>query len=454
MKHVICIPTLKERTLELRRCVKSIADNPSFTGDMKIIVLSTGTDYSLGDTMRRLYGLGGVDVKNNSYAQGRVMRSLYGIRTLYYTTQNNLDRLAPYLSEKLGLNPLDVLSFLRPGTYGGVRNSLSLLANIVGGDDYVEFSLDDDVVLEDDFFTGHLKFIGKRAGKKTRDGTKRRVDLVTGPYTGHGALVGLSTIDDITKGKMKTDAQLQAALRSLVSAPESPRGVIYHVDHSAGGNQSRYGNALDLPFVSGFDGIGMRGEDSTLAKLHLKLGYGFERDPSTNIFTPVSRVHHVKRGSDLFEDTKGEIIGIMVNRFLGDLLYRIERSDEYGEGFEKFSQRVALLGELVADLKEEEIVACVDGTKDSIRDRLSDSLRKLAGWDCRSYDPDSRNEVLSTIRSIERMLNTYEERKDWFLDRVVSHLDYAQFGFSNWHRFRKLIDKNRDDVRELVFWQN
>ncbi len=395
MKYVVTIPTQRERGAEINRCISSIPKDPTYP-NIPIIIYGQTNDPTIPSMF--------------------VDTNLVGKRTpeeyhnLYYVGPDNLNRMLKFLYKNLNLENLG--SFFNYRTYGGARNVLTAFAILLMKDieNLGVISIDDDEEVLPGFFGEHLEWLGKNIPE-----SKKTITLVTGPYEGHSSYVGIETLIRLLKRVYPEDIAKDALLSMVpVQQTEQAKKYVYGIKGSRGGNLSRCGSCLLIPYISSREDIPMRGEDEIQACLNLT-------NTTTNLYTPNARVRHQKRPGYLLVDIKGEIIGSVVHEY-------IEKYPNYEE------------------IDEDEIKKLLSFYIQNKRRRLSKAWRT---WEYRrnKYEQDLQTKVSELYIELIKLF----EAKEFFVKQIRNHLEIYLFGRKNWLSIVENLTNARQEIVDYIF---
>ncbi|MBU5689791.1 MAG: hypothetical protein QXM68_00270 [Candidatus Aenigmatarchaeota archaeon] len=303
MDYIVSIPTTRERSYEILRCLKSIVEGK--TRDFPIVVFGQADDPTIEKTW--------INVLGN--------------HRIIYLGPENVRRLIDYTGSKLVLERNDLNALFNYRTFGGARNLLTAFAFVISKNPGV-INIDDDEEVLPGFFEEHIKLLGTKTSKG------KKITLVTGPYTNHSSYVGFDTLLYILSRK-RGEGIVRDALRAITYATEEARGYVYGINGCRGGNLSRCDSALRIPYISSPEDINLRGEDEIHADLNQIMNPG-----CINLYTPNAKVKHTKRPGYLLENIKGELIGIIVHEVIRHLELDHQIRENYINLVDLYSRKV------------------------------------------------------------------------------------------------------------------
>ncbi len=403
MVYLITIPTTRERGAEINRCVNSIVRDPTYnTKKMAIIIFGQTND----PTTPLMFSETNL---TSSYTED-------GYRCLYYLGPDNLQRMIIYLNIG-GFKKEELNAFFNFRTYGGARNVLTALAILLAKEPSGIISIDDDEEVLPGFFEEHLYWLGK----ESRRGV---INLVTGPYINHHSYVGIGTLKQLLNRTMNED-RARDALKSItyVDEQEIPNQNIYGIRGARGGNLSRCGSALMIPYISSSEDIPLRGEDEIQAYLNQIINHG-----TINLYTPKARVKHTKRPGYLLADIKGEVIGVIVHRLILRYLPIIMEGTPLN------------LTDEMETIKNETQIQLQHFTQEILRAAAKKHYRKKYSKEIEAQLNDLTIDTLRTLSNTQ-----------FFVDQVVYHLRTADFGLRNWKKIVECLREAKEEVVRYIF---
>jgi len=405
MVYVITIPTTRERGIEISRCIDSIVIDPTFDKNkMSILIFGQTND----PTILQMFSDTGLPSSATEE----------GYRCLNYLGPDNLQRMINYLTQR-GFERDELKAFFNFRTYGGARNVLTALAFLLAKNPLGVISIDDDEQVLPGFFGEHIY----RLGKSTRKGEV--ISLVTGPYQNHDSYVGVETLARLLQHKIK-ETKAEEALTSItyVNEHEAPKGYIYRIGGARGGNLSRCGPALMIPYISSSEDIPMRGEDEVQADLNQRINRG-----AINLYTPNAVVIHTKRPGYLLNDIKGEAIGCIVHEVILRIYGNINEINEdilYNRSLQSYISEVA------------------QRQLDNFIQKIQKANRHQK---YKKYPPEIQRHLENVTRDAFEILKNTQ----FFVDQAVNHLRTAIFGLRYWGQIVECLVEAREDIVRYIF---
>jgi hypothetical protein len=401
MVYVVAIPTTRERGTEINICVNSIVGDPTFDKNkMSIFIFGQTND----PTISQIFLDTGLPYSTTEE----------GYRCLNYLGPDNLQRMIIYLTQK-GFKRNELEPFFNFRTYGGARNVLTAFAFLLAKTPSAVISIDDDEQVLPGFFGEHISWLGKT----TRRGEV--ISLVTGPYKNHDSYVGIETLTRLLRHRIeKTKAEEALNSITYVNDHETPKGYIYRIKGARGGNLSRCGPALMIPYISSSEDIPMRGEDEVQADLNQRIN-----KKAINLYTPKAIVIHKKRPGYLLNDIKGEVIGSIVHEVIL-FIYENINEENILDGLQAYIQREA----------ESQLNRFIENIQKARKNKKYDK-----------YPSEIEYRLEDLTRDTLQILNNTQ----FFADQVVNHLRTAVFGLRYWGQIVECLVEAKEDIVKYIF---